>query len=157
MHLMRSELVSFSLRIRTPRMAIIYLNSEEEYEDPVDEAPYAQRITRRSEDETDTLWGKLPPREAYVGMPFLTLLTWMIVNRHVMRLPKRLCEHCGIELDEAGIVRLGLTTRGSITTCTYSMDTDGRTIFSVAGWSNFLAAKNLPIGEVVLVTIRYTP
>ncbi|KAI4997990.1 hypothetical protein ZWY2020_053332, partial [Hordeum vulgare] len=26
----------------------------------------------------------LPPRDAYVGMPFVTHLTWTMVNRHVM-------------------------------------------------------------------------
>ena len=64
---------------------------------------------------------------------------------------------CGIELDEAGIAGLCLTIRGSITTCAYAVDTDGRTIFSAAGWSNFLAGKNLRVGQAVLVTIRNTP
>jgi hypothetical protein len=63
---------------------------------------------------------------------------------------------CGIEPDEAGIAGLRLTTRGSITTCAYAVDTDGRTIFSAARRSNFLAGKNLRVGQAVSVTIRNT-
>ena len=33
---------------------------------------------------------------------------------------------CGIEHDEEGSAGLRLTARGSITTCTYRLDTDGR-------------------------------
>ena len=83
MHLTGGELISFSFRRQTPRLAVIYLNSKEEDEDPLDEALYAQRM-RLSEDETGSLWEKLPPREAYIGMPFLTRLTRTNVNRHVM-------------------------------------------------------------------------
>ena len=57
MHLTGGELISFSFRRQTPRLAVIYLNSEEEDEDPLDEALYAQRM-RLSEDETDSLWEK---------------------------------------------------------------------------------------------------
>ncbi|KAI5008071.1 hypothetical protein ZWY2020_009119 [Hordeum vulgare] len=133
-------------------VARMHLTGEED-DDPLDEALFAQRMTRLSEDETDTLWEKLPSCDAYVGMPFLTRLTWTMVNRHVMRL----CESCGIESDEEGIVGLHLTTRGSVTTCVYAVDTDGRTIFSAAGRSNFLAGKNLRVGQTVLVTITNTP
>jgi hypothetical protein len=83
MHLTGGELISFSFRRQTSRLAVIYLNLEEEDEDPLDEALYAQRM-RLSEDESDNLWQKLPPRDAYVGMPFVTRLTWTNVNRHVM-------------------------------------------------------------------------
>ncbi|KAI5022539.1 hypothetical protein ZWY2020_059269, partial [Hordeum vulgare] len=46
-----------------------------QYDDPLDESFFAQRMTRLSEDETYMLWEKLPPRAAYVGMPFVTRLT----------------------------------------------------------------------------------
>ena len=36
----------------------------------------------------------------------------------------------GIEPDEEGSVGLRLTARGSVTTCTYHVDTDGRTHFT---------------------------
>ncbi|KAI4988490.1 hypothetical protein ZWY2020_030120 [Hordeum vulgare] len=132
-------------------IARMYLTREDD--DPLDEALFAQRMTRPSEDEMDTLWGRLPPRDAYVKMPFVTRLTRTMVNRHVMRL----CESCGIELDEEGIVGLRLTTRGSVATYAYAVDMDGHTIFNVAGWTNFLTSKNFRVGHVILVTIRNTP
>ncbi|KAI4972724.1 hypothetical protein ZWY2020_003649 [Hordeum vulgare] len=135
-HLTRGELISFSFTRETPRLVVIYLNSE---------------MVRLSEDETDNLLEKLLPRDAYVGMPFMTRLTHTSVTRHIM-----LCVSYGIEPHEAGIAGLHLVTRGSITTCPYIMDTDGRTIFNAAGWSNFLASKNLWVGQVVLVSIRNT-
>ncbi|KAI5013429.1 hypothetical protein ZWY2020_034541 [Hordeum vulgare] len=110
-------------------------------------AIFSQRITRLSEDETDMLWEKLPPRDAYVGMPFATRVTQTMVNYHVM-----LC----IE-DEEVIAGPRLTTRGVITTCDYVVHTDGHNIFSATRWSNFLAGKNLRVGHTVLVTIRNTP
>ena len=79
-----------------------------------------------------------------------------IIYVFFQKLPKRLCESCGIEPDEAGIAGLRLTTRGSITTCAYAVDTDGRTVFSAAGWNNFLVGKNLQVGHAILVTIRNT-
>ena len=63
---------------------------------------------------------------------------------------------CGIEPDEEGSAGLRLTTRGSVTTCVYSMDTDGRTHFSSVGWKNFLVGKNLRVGQAILITIRNT-
>ncbi|XP_044973883.1 uncharacterized protein LOC123441582 [Hordeum vulgare subsp. vulgare] len=157
MHLTGGELISFSFRREPPRLDVIYLNYAKEDDDPLDEALFSQRITRLSKDEMDTLWENLPPRDAYVGMPFVTRLTWTMVNRHVMKLPKRLCVSCGIESNEEGIAGLRLTTRGSITMCAYAVDMDGRTIFGADGWSDFLAGKNLRVGQVVLVTMRNTP
>ena len=83
MHLIGGELISFSFRRQTPRLAVIYLNSEEEDEDPLDEALYAQRM-RLSEEESGNLCYILPPRDAYVGMPFMTRLTRTNVNRRLM-------------------------------------------------------------------------
>ena len=45
----------------------------------------------------------------------------------VQKLPKSLFVSCGIEPDEEGSAGLRLTARGSVTTCTYGVDTDGRT------------------------------
>ena len=73
------------------------------------------------------------------------------------KLPKRLCVSCGIEPDEEGmVVGLRLTRTGSITTCAYAVDTDGRTIFNQAGWKKFLHGKNLPVGQGILLTIANT-
>ncbi|XP_044378794.1 uncharacterized protein [Triticum aestivum] len=132
MHLTRGELTSFSFRRQTPRLAVIYINWEDEDDDPRDEALKAKG-TRLSEDESDNLWYILPPHDDYVGMPFVTHLTRTNVDRHVM-----------------------LTARGSTTNCAYALDKDGRTVFSAAGWNNFLAGKNLQVGHAILVTIRNT-
>ena len=48
------ELISFSFRRQTPRRAIIYMNWEDEDDDPLDEALYAKGI-RLSEDESGNL------------------------------------------------------------------------------------------------------
>ncbi|XP_044354484.1 uncharacterized protein [Triticum aestivum] len=150
-HLTEGVLISFSFRRETPRLVVIYINSEDEDdEDPLDEALYAQRI-RLSEDDSGNLWYILPPRDDYVGMPFVTRLTGTNVNRHVMRLS----ESCGIKPNEVGIAGLRLTARGSITNCAHAVDTDSRTVFSATGWNNFLAGK-LQVGQVILVTIRNT-
>ncbi|XP_044983479.1 uncharacterized protein LOC123450143 [Hordeum vulgare subsp. vulgare] len=133
MHLTVGELISFSFRRKTSRLVVILLNYEEEDDGPLDEAVFAQRMTRLTEDETDTLWEKLLPRDAYVGMPFVTRLTLTNVNSHVIKLLKSLCVSGGIEQDEEGISRLRLTTRGSVTTRVYAVHTDRRTIFGVAG------------------------
>ena len=45
---------------------------------------------------------------------------------------------------------------GSIANYAYALDRDGRTVFSAAGWNNFLAGKNIQVGQAVLVTIRNT-
>ena len=62
----------------------------------------------------------------------------------------------GIEPDEEGSAGLGLTARGSVTTCTYRMDTDGRTHLNSVGWKRFLVGKNLRVGQAILITIRNT-
>ena len=63
---------------------------------------------------------------------------------------------CGIEPDEEGSAGIRLTARGSITTCTYGVDTDGRTHLSSVGWKSFLVDKNLHVGQAILITIRNT-
>ena len=62
----------------------------------------------------------------------------------------------GIEPDEEGSAGLRLTTRGSVTTCTYRVDTDGRTHLNLVGWKKFLDGKNLRVGQAILITIRNT-
>ena len=62
----------------------------------------------------------------------------------------------GIEPDEEGAVGLRLTARGNVTTCTYGVDTDGRTHLSSVGWKRFLVGKNLRVGQPILITIRNT-
>ena len=62
----------------------------------------------------------------------------------------------GIEPDEEGSAGLRLTARGSVTTSTYRMDTDGRTHFNSVGWKRFLVGKNLRVGQAILITIRNT-
>ena len=62
----------------------------------------------------------------------------------------------GIEPDEEGSAGLRLTARGSVTTCTYRMDTDGRTHLKSVGWKRFLVGKNLRVGHAILITIRNT-
>ena len=63
---------------------------------------------------------------------------------------------CGIEPDEEGSAGIHLTTRGSVTTCAYGVDTDGRTHLSSVGWKSFLVGKNLHVGQAILITIRNT-
>ena len=64
------------------------------------------------------------------------------------KLPKRLLDSCGIDPDEEGMAAgLRLTRTGSITTCAYAVDTDGRTVFNRAGWKKFLHGKNLWVGQ----------
>ena len=63
---------------------------------------------------------------------------------------------CGIEPDEEGTAGLHLTARGSVTTCTYRMDTDGRTHLNSVRWKRFLIGKNLRVGQAILITIRNT-
>ena len=71
-------------------------------------------------------------------------------------MPKSLSESCGIMPDEEGSDGIRLTTRGSITTCAYGVDTDGRTQFSSIGWKSLLIGKNLHVGQAILITIRNT-
>ena len=73
------------------------------------------------------------------------------------KLPKRLSVSCGIETHEEGMAAgLRLTRTGSITTCAYAVDTDGRTVFNRAGWKKFLHGKNLRVGQGILLTIANT-
>ena len=62
----------------------------------------------------------------------------------------------GIEPDEEGSAGLRLTARGSVTTCTYRVDTDDRTHLSSVGWKKFLDGKNLHVGQAILITTRNT-
>ncbi|KAF7040226.1 hypothetical protein CFC21_050142 [Triticum aestivum] len=128
---------------------------DEDDEDPLHEAIVAQRM-RLSEEEVRNLWDIIPPRDDFVGVPFVTRLTSTMVDRHDMKLPKSLSVSCGIEPDEEGSAGLCLTARGSFTTCTYRMDTDGRTHLNSVGWKRFLVGKNLPVGQAILITIRNT-
>ncbi|KAM3211287.1 hypothetical protein ACQJBY_064837 [Aegilops geniculata] len=111
---------------------------------------------RLSEEEVCNLWDIIPPCHDFVGVPFVTRLTSTMVDRHETRLPKNLYVSCGIEPDEEGSVGLRLTARGSVTTCTYRMDTDGRTHLNSVGWKRFLVGKNLRVGQAILITIRNT-
>ena len=63
---------------------------------------------------------------------------------------------CGIELDKEGSAGICLTARGSVTICTYRMDTDGSTHLNSIGWKKFLVGKNLRVGQAILITIRNT-
>ena len=73
------------------------------------------------------------------------------------KLPKRLLDSCGIDPDEEGMAAgLRLTRTGSITSCAYAVDTDGRTVLSRAGWKKFLRAKNLRVGQAILLTVANT-
>ncbi|XBH97227.1 hypothetical protein VPH35_087500 [Triticum aestivum] len=166
------ELISFSFRGERPKISVIYLNlicgSEDEVheeddgedldddENPLDEALYAQRL-RLSGEETCNLWDMLPLREDYVRMPFVTRLTRTNVKQHLMKLPKRLSVSCGTEPHEEGMAAgLRLTRMDSITTCAYTVDTDGRTVFNRAGWKKFLHGKNLWVGQGILLTVANT-
>ena len=62
----------------------------------------------------------------------------------------------GIDPDEEGLAGLCLTARGSVTTCTYRVDIDGRTHLNSVGWKRFLVGKNLRVGQAILITIRNT-
>ncbi|XP_073365796.1 uncharacterized protein [Aegilops tauschii subsp. strangulata] len=175
MHLTGGELISFSFSAERPKLAVIYLNlveddeddeddkDDEDNEDPLDEddenplheAIVAQRM-RLSEEEVCNLWDIIPPRDDFVGVPFVTRLTSTMVDRHEMKLPRNLSVSCGIEPDVEGSAGLRLTARGSITTCTYRMDTDGRIHLNSVGWKRFLVGKNLRVGQAILITIRNT-
>jgi hypothetical protein len=73
------------------------------------------------------------------------------------KLPKRLLDSCGIDPDEEGMAAgLRLTRTGSITSCAYAVDTDGRTVLSRAGWKKFLRAKNLRVGQAILLSVANT-
>ncbi|XBJ10899.1 hypothetical protein VPH35_015673 [Triticum aestivum] len=128
---------------------------DEDDENPLHEAIVAQRM-RLSEEEACNLWDIIPPRDDFVGVPFVTRVTSTMVDRHEMKLPKNLSVSCGIEPDEEGSAGLRLTARGSVTTCTFRMDTDGRTHSKSVGWKRFLVGKNLRVGQAILITIRNT-
>ncbi|XBI68688.1 hypothetical protein VPH35_047857 [Triticum aestivum] len=172
MRLTGGELSRFSFRAEIPKLVVIYINLVEDDEDdeddeynedplneddenPLHEAIIAQRM-RLSEEKVCNLWDIIPLRDDFVGVPFVTRLTSTMVDRHEMRLPKNLSVSCGIEPDEEGSVGLRLTARGSVTTCTYRMGTDGRTHLNSVGWKRFLVGKNLRAGQAILITIRNT-
>ena len=94
MRLTGGELISFSFRVERPKLAVIYINKEEDDEDdenpvdeddedPLHEAIYAQRM-RLSEEEVSNLWDIIPPRADFVGVPFVTRLTNTMVDRDDM-------------------------------------------------------------------------
>ena len=97
MRLTGGELISFSFRAERPKLAIIYINLVEDDEDdkddedpldkddedPLHEAIVAQ-IMRLSEEEVCNLWDIIPPRDVFVGVPFVTRLTSSMVDRHDM-------------------------------------------------------------------------
>ena len=93
-------MISFSFRVERPKLAVIYINlveddeddeDDEDNEDPLDEddenplheAIVAQRM-RLSEEEVCNLWDIIPPRDDFVGVPFVTRLTSTMVDRHEM-------------------------------------------------------------------------
>ena len=94
MRLTGGELISFSFRAERPKLAVIYINLveddednedplDEDDEDPLHEAIIAQRM-RLSEEEVCNLWDIIPPRDDFVGVPFVTRLTSTMVDRHDM-------------------------------------------------------------------------
>ena len=56
---------------------------DEDDENPLHEAIVAQRM-RLSEEEVCNLWDIIPPRDDFVGVPFVTRLTSTMVDRHEM-------------------------------------------------------------------------
>ena len=106
MRLTGGELPSFSFRAERPKLTVIYINlveddeddeddendeDDEDNEDPLDEDDenplhediIAQRM-RLSEEEVCNLWDIIPPRDDFVGVPFVTRLTSTMVDRHEM-------------------------------------------------------------------------
>ena len=94
MRLTGGELISFSFRAERPKLAVIYINLVEDDEDdedplneddenPLHEAIVAQRM-RLGEEEVCNLWDIIPPRDDFVGVPFVTRLTSTMVDRHDM-------------------------------------------------------------------------
>ena len=74
----------------------------------------------------------------------------------IQKLAKSISVSYGIEPDEEGSDGLRLTERGSITTYTYRVNTDGRTHWKSIGQKKFLDGKNLRVGQAILITIRNT-
>ena len=89
MHITSGELISFSFRAERPKLAVIYINKAEDYEDDEDDddphgdAIVAQRM-KLSEEEVCNLWDMILPRADFVGVPFMTRLTSTMVDRHMM-------------------------------------------------------------------------
>ena len=100
MRLTSGELISFSFRAERPKLVVIYINlvkddeddeDDEDNEDPLNEddenplheAIIAQRM-RLSEEEVCNLWDIIPPRDDFVGVPFVTRLTSTMVDRDEM-------------------------------------------------------------------------
>ena len=91
MRITGGELISFSFRAERPKLAVIYINKDDEYnEDPLDEDdenPLHEAIIaqmRLSEEDVCNLWDIIPPRADFVGVPFVTRLTSTMVDRHMM-------------------------------------------------------------------------
>ena len=86
MHITSGELISFSFRAERPKLAVIYINKAEDYEDdddPLGDAIVDQRM-KLSEEEVCNLWDIIPPRADFVGVPFVTRLTSTMVDQHIM-------------------------------------------------------------------------
>ena len=94
------DIWGLSFRAERPKLALIYINLLEDDEDdeddednedplyeddenPLHEAIIAQRM-RLSEEEVCNLWDIIPPRDDFVGVPFVTRLTSTMVDRHDM-------------------------------------------------------------------------
>ena len=79
------ELIIFSFRAKRPKLAVIYINKAEDYEDdeddddPLSDAIVAQRM-KLSEEEVCNLWDMILPRADFVGVPFVTRLTSTMVD-----------------------------------------------------------------------------
>ena len=86
MRITGGELISFSFRAERPKLAVIYINKvedDEDDEDPLHEAVVAQRMSL-SEEEVCNLSDIIPPRDDFIGVPFVTRLTSAMVDRHIM-------------------------------------------------------------------------
>ena len=63
--------IVFSLSGESPNISVYYVSDDE---DPFDDAIFAQRL-KLSEQEVENLLDRLPQRESYIGVPFVTRLT----------------------------------------------------------------------------------
>ena len=63
--------IHFSLSGESPFISVYYVGGDE---DPFDDAIFAQRL-KLSEQEVENLLDRLPQRESYIGVPFMTRLT----------------------------------------------------------------------------------
>ena len=86
MRITGGELINFSFRAERPKLAVIYVNKAEDYEDdddPLGDAIIAQRM-KLSEEEVCNLSDIIPPHADFVGVPFVIRLTSTMVDRHIM-------------------------------------------------------------------------